>query len=275
MWNLILYTFLVGVIGTGLGGVVGALFKKDSNRTMSLLLSFAGGIMLSIVCFDLLTESIQKGNIYITIIVTIIGIAIVYLLNHLIDKRTEQKVNHRKNDHPKTHDDLDELMHSDTLMQSVKQEESRKEMLNAGLIMVLAIALHNLPEGLSIGSSYIHNNNTGILLSIIIAFHNIPEGMAIVAPLISGGMQKSKAILATALSGAPTVIGGIIGYIIGGASDIGIAISLALASGAMLYVVFGEIFPQSILMYKSKLPAFFAIFGLLLGLFLLEIMTLL
>ena len=64
MWNLILYTFLVGVIGTGLGGVVGALFKKDSNRTMSLLLSFAGGIMSSAVegikCADVIIDKLNN-----------------------------------------------------------------------------------------------------------------------------------------------------------------------------------------------------------------------
>ena len=93
--------------------------------------------------------------------------------------------------------------------------------------------------------------------------------MAIVVPLISGGMNRLKAVLLTALSGFPTMIGAVLGYLLGGIGDMGLAISLALASGAMLYVVFGEIIPQSILMYKSKLPAFFIMFGILLGVLLI------
>ena len=57
--TLILTTFVAGVVGTGLGGLIGALLQKDSNRTVSLLLSFAGGVMLAVVCFDLAVEAIE------------------------------------------------------------------------------------------------------------------------------------------------------------------------------------------------------------------------
>ena len=82
----------------------------------------------------------------------------------------------------------------------------------------------------------------------------------------NGGMNKGKAVLITALSGVPTMLGALLGYMIGELGAIGLAISLGFASGAMLYVVFGEILPQSILMYHSKLPAFTAIGGILAGL---------
>ena len=70
----------------------------------------------------------------------------------------------------------------------------------------------------------------------------------------------------TALSGVPTMLGALLGYVIGDIGIMGLALSLGFASGAMLYVVFGEILPQSILMYHSKLPAFAPIAGILLGL---------
>ncbi|MEG0894562.1 MAG: ZIP family metal transporter, partial [Oscillospiraceae bacterium] len=87
-----------------------------------------------------------------------------------------------------------------------------------------------------------------------------------VVPLISGGMKKSKAIFITALSGAPTILGAVLGYLIGDVGPIGLALSLCFASGAMLYVVFGEILPQAILMHKSKLPTFSTIIGMMVGL---------
>ena len=90
--------------------------------------------------------------------------------------------------------------------------------------------------------------------------------MAVSVPLISGGMGKVKAVLMTALSGLPTIIGALIGFAIGELGALGLAMSLGFASGAMLYVVFGEILPQAILMYHSKLPAFSAIVGMLVGL---------
>jgi ZIP family zinc transporter len=79
-------------------------------------------------------------------------------------------------------------------------------------------------------------------------------------------MRKWKAVLLTALSGVPTVVGALLGFLLGDIGVMGLALSLGFASGAMLYVVFGEILPQSILMYHSKLPAFSAIAGILAGL---------
>ena len=105
-----------------------------------------------------------------------------------------------------------------------------------------------------------------LILAILIGLHNIPEGMAVSVPLISGGMHKGKAVLITALSGIPTMIGALLGFLLGEIGAVGLAISLGFASGAMLYVVFGEILPQAILMYHSKLPAFSTIGGILIGL---------
>ena len=79
-------------------------------------------------------------------------------------------------------------------------------------------------------------------------------------------MKRLTAIMITALSGLPTVIGAILGYWLGDVGPIGLTLSLSFASGAMLYVVFGEILPQAILMYHSKLPTFFIIIGMSVGL---------
>ena len=268
--TLIMTTFLAGVVGTGLGGLVGAMLQKDSNRTVSLLLSFAGGVMLSVVCFDLVTEAIETAVGVWTVVGSIaFGVAVTYFLNYLIDKKTNPEVAHIDESHPKTADDLDELIHSDHFNAHYARKDSRMGLFVAGIVMASAIALHNVPEGMTIGASYASNDgvmgSAALILAVLIGLHNIPEGMAVSVPLISGGMKKWKAVLITACSGIPTILGALLGYLLGEIGPLGLAMSLGFASGAMLYVVFGEILPQSILMYHSKLPAFSTITGVLVG----------
>ena len=272
--TLLLTTAIAGVCGTGLGGLIGALLQKDSNRTVSLLLSFAGGVMLSVVCFDLVVEALETGVGVTTVSLAIaLGVVIIYLLNYIIDQRTNKEVPHIDAAHPKTADDLDELIHSDHYQVHHDKHDSKFAMLVAGVVMACAIALHNVPEGMTIGASYASEGGemgrSAIVLAVLIGLHNIPEGMAVSVPLISGGMGKGKAVFLTAMSGVPTVVGALLGYAIGELGALGLAMSLGFASGAMLYVVFGEILPQAILMYHSKLPAFSAIIGILVGMFII------
>ena len=269
--TLIMMTALAGVGGTGLGGLVGAMLQKDSMRAVSRLLSFAGGVMQSVVCFDLVTEAIETDMGIWTVVAAIaFGVAVTYLLNYLIDRKTNPEVPHIDENHPKTADDLDELIHSDHLEQHYARQDGKLGLFVAGVVMACAIALHNVPEGMTIGASYAGNDgvmgSAALVLAVLIGLHNIPEGMAVSVPLISGGMNKWKAVLITAASGIPTIFGALLGYLLGELGPLGLTLSLGFASGAMLYVVFGEILPQSILMYHSKLPAFSAIVGILVGL---------
>ena len=268
--TLILTTAIAGVLGTGLGGLIGALLQKDSNRTVSLLLSFAGGVMLSVVCFDLVVEAIDtNAGIFTVILAIALGVAITYVLNYLIDRKASPELPDIDENHPKTADDLDELIHSDHLEHHYAQNDNKLSLFVAGIVMACAIALHNVPEGMTIGASYASNNgvmgSAALILAVLIGLHNIPEGMAVSVPLISGGMAKVKAVLITAASGIPTILGALLGFWLGEIGPLGLTMSLGFASGAMLYVVFGEILPQSILMYHSKLPAFSTIVGILVG----------
>ena len=271
--TLILTTALAGVGGTGLGGLVGAMLQKDSNRTVSLLLSFAGGVMLSVVCFDLIVEGIETDAGLGTVIFAVaLGVAVIYVLNWLIDRKTNPEVPHIDANHPKTADDLDELIHADHLQHHARHD-NKFGLFVAGIVMACAIALHNVPEGMTIGASYASNNgvmgSAALVLAVLIGLHNIPEGMAVSVPLISGGMGRAKAVCITAASGIPTMVGALLGYLLGEIGPLGLALSLGFASGAMLYVVFGEILPQAFIMYRSKLPAFSAIAGMLLGLYII------
>ncbi len=285
---VIIITTIAGCFGTGLGGLVGALFNRNSEKIVSLLLSFAGGVMVCVVCLDLLLDALNQNlgsslHVFMVIGMVVVGYLIVYLLNYIIDRRTNPQVKHIDNEHPKTADQLSELIHSDHYDEHKKEYEQDKksmakiELFVAGLVMACAIALHNLPEGMVIGASYATGTEEtlkmsgGLAVAIVIGLHNIPEGMSVSVPLIAGGMKKPKAVILTTLTGIPTIFGAMLGYFLGKLNPLSLALSLSFASGAMLYVVFGELLPESILMWKSKAPAFAMLAGLLVGIIILFI----
>ena len=276
IWLLVGITALAGVGGTGMGGVVACMFRKDSDKTVSLLLSFAAGVMTAVVCFDLLTEALhadgETAAVWPVAFGVIVGFVVIALLNAWIDKSTNHEVAHIDANHPRTADSLEELTHANHLQEHMTGRQPRSGLFLAGLVMAAAIALHNVPEGMVIGASFastadqILDNRGGLIMAVVIGLHNIPEGMAVAVPLISGGMSKARSVGVTALSGAPTILRAVLGFLIGTISPTALVLSLSFASGAMLYVVFGELLPESILMWKSKLPAALAVLGMLTGL---------
>ena len=276
IWSVIGITALAGMGGTGLGGLISCLFRKDSSKTVSLLLSFAAGVMTSVVCFDLLTEALHPdgmGNdVGLVVIGVLVGYVVIALLNAWIDRNTNHEVAHIDENHPRTADSLEELTHANHLQEHREGRQPRSGLFLAGLVMAAAIALHNVPEGMVIGASFARTagqaqlNRGGLTMAVVIGLHNIPEGMAVAVPLISGGMPKWRAVVITALTGFPTVLGAVLGFTVGAMGPVALALSLSFASGAMLYVVFGELLPESILMWRSKLPAAATIIGMLTGL---------
>lgn len=282
-WWVVMVTAIAGVGGTGLGGLVGAILRRDSSKIVSLLLAFAGGVMMSVVCFDLIPEAFfpegatEEMPLLLVLVGVLFGYGVIYVLNYFIDRRTNHEVAHINEEHPQTADDLDELIHADHYHEHKKaKSRNNYQLFIAGVVMACAIALHNMPEGMVIGASYAGDGGeivggTGFLIAMVIGLHNIPEGMAVSVPLITGGMNKWKAIGLTALSGAPTIIGAMLGYSLGLISPVWLSVSLSFAGGAMLYVVFGELLPESYLMLRSKAPAVFTLIGTLVGLILVHI----
>lgn len=280
-WWVVIITAVAGVGGTGLGGLVGAVLRRDSTKIVSLLLAFAGGVMLAVVCFDLIPEAFRPEgaskdmSLWLVVFGVLLGYALIYLLNYIIDKRTNPEIQHIDSEHPKTADDLDELIHADHYHAHAKGG-SNHELFIAGIVMACAIALHNMPEGMVIGASYAGDagditGGAGFIIAMVIGLHNIPEGMSVSVPLITGGMNKWKAVGITALSGVPTIIGAMIGYSLGLISPVWLSLSLSFAGGAMLYVVFAELLPEAFLMWKSKTPGAFALIGTLVGVILVHV----
>ena len=276
IWSVIGITALAGMGGTGVGGLISCLFRKDSSKTVSLLLSFAAGVMTSVVCFDLLSEALHPDNIHTNVGLVVAGVLVGYVviavLNAWIDRNTNHEVAHIDENHPRTADSLEELTHANHYQEHREGRQPRSGLFLAGLVMAAAIALHNVPEGMVIGASFARTaretllNRGGLTMAIVIGLHNIPEGMAVAVPLISGGMPKWRSVLVTSVTGFPTILGAVLGFTVGAMGPIALALSLSFASGAMLYVVFGELLPESILMWQSKLPAAATIIGMLTGL---------
>ena len=239
--EVLLATALAGAGGTGLGGVMACFLRRDSRRLASLLLGFAAGVMTAVVCFDLLTDAVLpetggSGNwLWLAAGGVLLGYAVTAGLNAAVARR------------------------------------GREGLLLAGLVMAAAIALHNVPEGMVIGASYAreqampHLGGGGLVMAAVIGLHNVPEGMAVAAPLVSGGMGRIRAALAAALAGVPTVLGAAVGYSLGTMGPVMLSAALSFASGAMLYVVFGELLPEAFRLWRSHAPALAAVVGVIVG----------
>jgi len=256
MVQILIFSAIAGICGMGLGGIISAiLLKRPSENVICWLLSFAAGVMVSIVCFGLIPQAFELAGIIVSISGLVLGVVIVMGLNRLVDVITI-----KKEDGLKVHHTHEELYHESQFIQD------RTRMLRSGMLILFAIALHNVPEGIAIGAGGRYDFQLGFILALMIALHNIPEGMAIAAPLLAGGINKWRVVFFTSLAGATTLLGGFIGVLIGGISELAIAISLSAAGGAMLYIVFGEIMPQSVIMTKNRVASIVTLFGIIVGL---------
>ena len=325
--QILLLTAIVGIVGMGLGATIAAIFGTVSNRVTCWLLSFAGGVMVSVVAFKLIPQVIEMAGVFVAVSGLVLGVAGVASLNHLLNKSAERNQNESESEKlqtstevlphgPENSQNTDDSHHAhgEDSHSCHHQEESgglncpscgthvcdgsnahvhhreippsalassegicchsdhAKQLIcspaltRSGLILLIALSLHKLPEGIAIGAAGTHNMALSILLAFTAILHCLPEGMAIGAPLICGGMSKKKAILLTAIGGTPTVVGGAIGIVVGSISDVILALVLAIAAGTMLFVVFGEIIPQSLSLTKSKLTSYAAMVGFLVGL---------
>lgn len=198
-----------GTFGTTLGGIIGVILNKNSGKFLSFTLSFASGLMMAIICFDLIPEALEISDIFSTVIGIIFGIAIMFLCDELVQKKFSKPTN----------------------------KTSKNNLLKTGIIVSIGLAIHNFPEGLAIGSGFGASIKLGLSLAIAICLHDIPEGISMAVPMKNGGMKKSKVLYYVILSGITTGIGAFFGAIIGTISEQIIAICLSFAAGAMLYIV--------------------------------------
>ncbi len=222
--QLVLLTAL-GVGGaTVVGALIGFLFKETSHKFSDIVLAFAAGVMLAAAVLGLIMPSLEYGGKW-GILVTLAGIFVGALALNGVDKL---------------------VPHLHKLSGGLEESHRGNERLDKVLLFVLAIAIHNLPEGIAAGVGF-GSGNTGEALLIAggIALQNIPEGMVIISPMLAAGIKPKKTFLFAALTGVVEVVGTFLGYFAVSLSTAILPFALAFAGGTMLYVVSDEMIPET------------------------------
>jgi ZIP family zinc transporter len=216
-----------GFAATALGAVMAVVLRDISSRTQDIMLGFAAGMMLAASSFSLILPGIDAaqvicGNQLLAALVVVIGLGLGVSLMIGLDRFV-----------PHEHE-----------LSGRRGPEAKR--INRVWLFVLAITLHNLPEGMAIGVSFANGDfKVGLPLTTAIAIQDIPEGLAIAMALRVTGISTLRAALIAVGSGLMEPLGSVIG--LGMSSGVAVAypISLGLAAGAMIFVVSHEVIPET------------------------------
>lgn len=223
--ELVLITALGVGMATVIGAIIGFAFKKVSHKFSDIVMSFAAGIMLAAAVIGLILPAIEYGGGGIGgLIICIVGIFTGAICLNLMDKLIPH---------------LHKLAGPDI-------EEHKKTKLNKTLLFVLAIAIHNLPEGIAAGVGFGSGDaSQAFLIASGIALQNIPEGMVIIAPMLAAGISPRKTLLCAMGTGVVEVVGTLVGYLAVNIATVILPIALSFAGGTMLYVVSDEMLNET------------------------------
>ena len=225
--QMVLLTAL-GVGGaTVIGAALGFAFKKISHSFSDIVLAFAAGVMLAAAVIGLVLPSLEYGgDSSFALPVTVLGIFCGALCLNFIDKLV-----------PHLHKlaGVDQETHPD-----------KTEQLNKVLLFVMAIAIHNLPEGIAAGVGFGTGDiSEALIIAGGIALQNIPEGMVIIAPMLAAGMSHGRTFVAALATGVVEVLGTLLGFLAVSVSTAVLPFALAFAGGTMLYVISDEMIPET------------------------------
>ncbi|MBE6581489.1 MAG: ZIP family metal transporter [Ruminococcaceae bacterium] len=222
--QLVLLTAL-GVGGaTVLGALLGFIFKRFSHTFSDIVLSFAAGVMLAAAVIGLIMPSLEYGGDW-GLLITVTGIFVGALCLNLIDKL---------------------VPHLHKMVASPDEEEHHNKNLGKVLLFVMAIAIHNLPEGIAAGVGFGAGDTAGaLIIAGGIALQNIPEGMVIIGPMLAAGVKPHKTLLIAMMTGVVEVVGTLIGYFAVSIASAVLPFALAFAGGTMLYVISDEMIPET------------------------------
>lgn len=246
MPNRCLYAFILSFLA-GISTVIGALViffdKRKNNKIVEVSLSFAAGVMMCVSLTDLLPNSfrmiLDNNNLFPKIILSLIFMTFGIIISMLIDKYLP-----------------DDNLNTDN-----------KGLYKIGIISMVAIVLHNIPEGIATFITSTNNLKLGITLTIAIALHNIPEGISIAVPIYHSTNNKLKAFLYALLSGMSEVLGSILAYLFLAPliNDYVMAALYAIIAGIMIHISVYELIPGAYKegTLKSVLKYFLIGFGVM------------
>lgn len=215
----------IGVGGaTIFGAVLGFAFKEISHKFSDIVISFAAGVMLAAAIIGLILPSLEGGDKF-AVIVTVLGVFAGAFVLNFIDKLVPH---------------LHKIGGADTESHSYNANASKI------LLFVLAIAIHNFPEGIAAGVGFGSGSNAeAFTIAGGIALQNIPEGMVIISPMLAAGYSKKRTLLIAAATGLIEVIGTLLGYFAVSLSAVILPFALAFAGGTMLYIISDEMIPET------------------------------
>ena len=221
--DMVMLTAL-GVGGATLfGACIGFIFKDISHRFSDIVLSFAAGVMLAAAVLGLILPAVEIGG-NAGLLMAVPGIFVGALCLDLVDKLVPH---------------LHKLVGQDS-------EEHHNRNLSRVLLFVLAIAIHNLPEGIAAGVGFGSGNaSQAMLIAGGIALQNIPEGMVIIGPMLAAGISARRTFVIAMITGLIEVVGTLIGYLAVSISSAILPFALAFAGGTMLYVISDEMIPET------------------------------
>lgn len=227
-------------LATIIGSVIGFLVKSLPHKWNDAILGFCAGVMLAASTVGLILPAAQDAGSSRWWLI-LIGVILGMLLLNILDLVT-----------PHLHK-----------LTGLEEEEHRNNAsLNHVLLFVLAIALHKLPEGIAAGVGFNAADSTDAwAVTLGIAIQNVPEGMVVIAPLLIAGVSKIRTFLISLVIALLEVVGVWIGYGMGAISPILLPVMLALAGGAMLYVVSDEMIPETHAHGYQKLATYALVLG--------------
>lgn len=226
--ELVLLTAL-GVGGaTVIGAAIGFIFKNISHKFSDIVLSFAAGVMLAAAVIGLIIPSLDYGGKF-GILVTVAGIFAGAFCLSMVDKLVPH---------------LHKMAGIDI------EKHGANADLSKILLFVIAIAIHNLPEGIAAGVAAGAGVETGdpsatLLIAGGIALQNIPEGMVIIGPMLAAGVKPRRTFIIASVTGLVEVVGTLIGFFAVSAAFAILPFALAFAGGTMLYVISDEMIPET------------------------------
>lgn len=240
-----LFASLVAGLATGLGALPLLFFKSFSERFISGALAFSAGIMLVAAFLSLIVPGLEMApKIYSPHWHTwplILGVLLGYLVIVWVHER---------------------LPHSHFIKDP---DMSHQKNWKRVTLIVLAIALHNFPEGLAVGVGFGGDElSRGYQIAIAIALQNIPEGLVVAVGLLSIGASRAKAMLMALLSGLVEPAGALVGILFTQLGQWSLPVSLGFAGGAMLFVICQEMFPEIFKPNHEKVATFGLLSGVLL-----------
>ncbi|WP_205695457.1 ZIP family metal transporter [Conexibacter sp. SYSU D00693] len=208
-------------LATGLGGLaLLAVGRRPSQRTMAAVLGFTGGVMLAATSFSLLVPALDQGGVGTVSLGVVAGGLVMLALDRFV---------------PHEHDDRDE-----SGCAAPGEHRSRPWLL------VSALTIHNIPEGLAVGLAFAAGGmDAGLPVALAIGIQNAPEGFAAGAPLLAAGRARGTAVLVAVLSGVVEPLAALAGYGLSSAAEGLLVPGLAFAGGAMLYVTVDELLPSA------------------------------